>query len=174
MLHAYLVDNPRLPLPAFLKLVSFDDDTDIAGSVQAQINAHNDGNAECQAGGALIWFDDRRDRFQYVAPELRLQERFGDMANIHGRITCMSGRSYKFFGQCFDFIPYGRSFWRAWLYAEDKEFKYDDVRTSKDQLAMFEGELMNWEDSITSVKALADYQLRLQIDRWDNERDDER
>jgi hypothetical protein len=135
MLHAYLVDNPRLPSPAFLKLVSFDDDTDIVGSVRAEINSHNDGSEECRAGGALIWFDDRRDRLQYVAPELRLQERFGDVAKLHGRITCVSGRSYKYFGECFDWIPGGRSFWRAWLYTEDKKFDYDDVRTSKDQLA---------------------------------------
>jgi hypothetical protein len=174
MLHAYLVDNPRLHSPAFLKLVSFDDDTDIVGNVQAQIEAHNDGNEECRAGGAFIWFDDRHDRFQYIANDVRLRERFGDMTKLHDHITCMSGRTYKYFGECFDWIPAGRSFWRGWLYTEDKKFVHDDVRTSKDQLTKFEGELLNIPIDISTVKALADDQLRQAIERWDSEQTDSR
>jgi hypothetical protein len=169
VLHAYLVDNPRFQSPAFLKLVSLTDDTDIPKHVQAEIDAYNDGDSENRAGGAFIWFDDRRDRFQYVAPELRLQIRFGDMAKLHGSITCASGRTYKYFGECFDWIPGGRSFWRAWLYTEEKKFTYDDVRTSKDRLAQLEGELLNVRMDIGFVKVLADDQLRQAVEKWDSE-----
>jgi hypothetical protein len=54
MLHAYLVDNPRLTSPQFLKLVSFDSDTDIPARVQAAIDVHNKDNGECPASGALV------------------------------------------------------------------------------------------------------------------------
>jgi hypothetical protein len=170
MLHAYLVDNPRLPSPAFLKLVSFDDDTDIPGRVQAAINVHNESNGECPAGGALVWFDDRRDRLQYIAPELRLEERVGEMAKLHDTVTCISGREYRYFGQCFGWIPGSRAYWKGWLYAADKKFILDDIRTGKDQLAKFEGELLNMDVDIRTVRALADNELRNAIEEWDSKR----
>lgn len=170
MLHAYLVDNPRLLSPQFLKLVSFDGDTDIPARVQAAINVHNEGNEECSAGGALIWFDDRRERLQYVAPELRLEERVGEMAKLHGTVRCVSGREYLYFGKCFGWIPRSRAYWKGWLYAADKKFVHDDIRTSRDQLAKFEGELLNLPIDIVTVKALGDNALRNAIEDWDSKR----
>jgi hypothetical protein len=171
MLHAYLVDNPRLTTPQFLKLVSFDGDTDIPARLQAAIDVHNEDNGECPAGGALVWFDDRRERLQYIAPELRLEERLGEMAKLHGAIRCASGREYKYFGQCFGWIPGSRAYWKGWLYPADKKFIFDDIRTSKDQLAKFEGELLNLPIDIVIVKALGDDALRNAIEEWDSKRE---
>jgi hypothetical protein len=71
MLHAYLVDNPNLVAPQFLKLVSFDDETDVLGKVQAAVNAFNEGKVISRAGGALLWFNDRPERLQYAAEDNR-------------------------------------------------------------------------------------------------------
>jgi hypothetical protein len=46
----------------------------------------------------------------------------------------------------------------------------DDVRTSKDQLAKFEGELLNMDIDIRTVRALADNELRNAIEEWDSKR----
>jgi len=170
MLHAYLVDNPNLDSPQFLKLVSFDNETDIPGKALAAINAFNEQKITSYAGGMLLWFDDRPERLQYVAEDQSLRERFGEMRKLHGSISCISGRTYQFFGQCCGWIPGGRAYWKAWLYAEDKKFVYDDVRTSEDQLANFEGELLNLDMNIELVKALADDALRNAIEEWDSKR----
>jgi hypothetical protein len=98
---------------------------------------------------------------------------FGEVAKMHGTITCMSDHTYKYFVQCFEWIPGGRAYWKAWLYAENNEFIFDDVRTSKDQLANFEGELLNMDIGTVLVKALADSELRAAIENWDSLREPE-
>lgn len=171
MLHAYLVDNPNLESPQFLKLVSFDDEADIPGKALAAVNAFNEQKVTSHAGGALLWFDNRPERLQYAAEDQSLRERFGKVRNLHGTVTYISGRTYKFYGRCCGWIPGGRAYWKAWLYAEDKKFIFDDVRSSKDQLASFEGELLNLDMDIGLVKALADDALRNAIEDWDSNRE---
>lgn len=171
MLHAYLVDDPNLDSPRFLKLVSFEDEADIPGKALGAIIGFNEQKIICRAGGALLWFDDRPERLQYAAEDHSLRDRFGEVRNLHGSISCISGRSYKYFGRCCGWIPGGRAYWKAWLYAEDKKFAFDDVRTSKDQLASFEGELLNLDMNIHVVKALADDAVGREIEDWDSQRE---
>jgi hypothetical protein len=171
MLHAYLVDDPNLNSPQFLKLVSFEDETDIPGKALAVVNAFNGQKVTSRAGGALLWFDDRPDRLQFAAEDQSLRERLGEVRNLHGSISCMSGRTYKFYGRCCGWIPGGRAYWTAWLYAEDKKFVYDDVRTSKDQLAKFEGELFNMPIDSGTLKTVSDDAVRNAIEEWDSKRE---
>ena len=53
----------------------------------------------------------------------------------------------------------------------DKKFVFDDIRTSKDQLAKFEGELLNLPIDTVTVKALWDDALCNAIEDWDSKRE---
>jgi hypothetical protein len=173
MLHACLVDDPSLKSPQFLDHISFEDETDPSGKALEAIKSFNERKVACLARGALLWFDGRPERFEYIAEDSILRERLGEMAKMDGTITCMSGRTYKYFGQCFGWIPGSRAYWKGWLYTADKKFIFDDIRTSKDQLAMFAGEMLNMPLDIGTVKALAENALLNDVEEWDSKREPE-